>query len=746
MSFNSFFSKCHTKKATMTGLSRQSRQTMTSPICMDEYSRTTPYFHYDFVTNGYNLTEMIQQDPLTEISTSPADLSIYHTTMTGIDMTNTTTSLSIPQNGQYLTFPQNNFSYQFDIYVDNKDDIINETRRLHYEHELQYRYVQTDTGFGIKQNYHSESAYHTRTRHYYDVNGSDNLRKGDRLVNKYQCHATHGLPLIERTGKHTITINALHDYINPDGLKKRRTQFIWDDYIQYELNNYDIDANVPYDISDPFFTLTMRGSGSGLSTYMLQAIRFYDKVIPTDEFMIPFVSQDKFTKCYTTLADTFVRVNSTITQTLLKFLNVDGYTYSANTVIDGVLDLHRLDLNPLYFEFEMYVPPLTTTLFHFGNFVTARPTNNIDFSLYTGLFWGAVNRQYCVRIGDYTHIFGNVSDPDNRTKWAVYLTLDSAKFYHDNYLQTTVLKTDHPYFWDYQNPSVAGQGFINRVNSFSSGDTEIGYIMKMGHTNISQSYPSSGLEQSQADITLHYDFKTGSAEELLTNDPNLTMLPFNPATTLGIVPHPDQAGRQVIFLDQQENEGGYYLQSYSKGLGIPNGIISQMPTANFSIQVRSYLINPPNTLNDDLYDTRIQILNWRQNILSGATTSLGTSWSYLYINGKHNDIYHQIKIDNTLKSDNPDNTESFDTHTTGYKCLTIVFDTTNGVARSYHNGHLMTTSILEGDFSGGLLDPNVSALIVSTVGGSFYGGEYSRQYVESIKVFNRVLTQPETYY
>ena len=495
MSFNSFFSKCHTKNGTMTGTVQQSRQTMTSAVCLDstiQSTSTTPYFHFNFVTNGYNLTELIRMNPSTAISTAPADLSSLHTAMKGIDMTNTNTSISIPQNGQYLTFPKNNFSYQIDIDVENNDDIINETRRIKYSQDIQYRFVSGNTptiGYGIKQNYNSQSTYPTRTRAFY-FDGNTSVSSADRKQFRYPCIATHGLPQIERSGNHTITVNVLHDYIDDDGNEFRRTQFIWDDVVM-ETFNYPSNTDTIYDMDDPFFTFSMRGAGSGLSTYMLQAIRVYDKVIPAEELMIAFVSQDNFKKCYTTLSDTFAQVNTSVTYTLLKFLNVDGYTYSGNTVVDGLIDLHKLDVNPLYFEFQMYVPPLTTTMFHFGNFVTAQPTNNVDFSLHTGLFWGAVNRQYCLRIGDYTHTFGSVSDPDNRTTWAVYLTLDDCKFYHDNLLRATVLKIDHPYFWDYMNISVAGQGFINRVNALSTGDTEIENIMKMGHTNLSQSYPQA---------------------------------------------------------------------------------------------------------------------------------------------------------------------------------------------------------------------------------------------------------------
>jgi hypothetical protein len=496
--FSSFFGKCHNPQPTMLGKPRQSKQTMTSRVCLDSSTQstsgTTPYFKYDFLTNGYNLNELIRMDPLTAISTAPADLSSLHTAMKGINMTNTDTSISIPQNGQYLTFPKNNFSYQIDIDVENNDDIINETRRLKYEHDIQYRYVSGNSptiGYGVKQNYNSQSSYPTRTRAFY-FDGNTSLSSADRQQFRYPCIATHGLPQIERTGKHVITVNVLHDYIDDDGNEFRRTQFIWDDVVM-ETFNYPSNTDTIYDATDPFFTLAMRGAGSGLSTYTLQAIRVYDKIIPTEELMIPFVSQDNFTKCYTTLSDTFVQVNSTVDATLLKFLNVDGYIFSTNTVIDGLLDLHKLDVNPLYFEFQMYVPPLTTTMFHFGNFVSAQPTNNVDFSLHTGLFWGTVNRQYCLRIGDYEHTFSSVSDPDNRTTWSVYLTLDDCKFYHDNLLRATVLKIDHPYFWDYMNISVAGQGFINRVTVESTGDTEIENVMKMAHTNLSQYYPQAPL-------------------------------------------------------------------------------------------------------------------------------------------------------------------------------------------------------------------------------------------------------------
>ena len=493
--FSTFFGKCHNPQPTMLGKPRQSKQTMTSRVCLDSTiqstSVTTPYFHYDFLTNTYNLNELIRMDPLTAISTAPADLSSLHTAMKGINMTNTNTSISIPQNGQYLTFPKNNFSYQIDIDVENNDDIINETRRMKYEHDIQYRYVSGSPtiGYGVKQNYNSQASYPTRTRAFY-FNGSTSLSSSDKQQNRYPCVATHGLPQIERTGKHVITVNVLHDYIDEFGNTYRKTEFIWDDVVM-ETFSYSSDTDTIFDATDPFFTFSMRNAGSGLSTCMLQAIRVYDKIIPNEELMVPFVSQDNFTKCYTTLSDTFVQKNTSVTYTLLKFLNVDGYTYTGNTVVDGLLDLHKLDVNPLYFEFQMYVPPLTTTMFHFGNFVSAQPSNNVDFSLHTGIFWGAVNRQYCLRIGDYTHTFSSVSDPDNRTTWSVYLTLDDCKFYHDNLLRATVLKIDHPYFWDYMNISVAGQGFINRVTAESTGDTEIVNIMKMAHTNLSQYYPQA---------------------------------------------------------------------------------------------------------------------------------------------------------------------------------------------------------------------------------------------------------------
>lgn len=747
MSFNSFFSKCHTKTPTMTGVSHQSRQTMTSAICRDEIddSPATPFYFYNFLTSTLNLDEMIRGG--TSIDTSLSTLNALFLPNQGIDMSSYSSSINIPYDPvQYPLFPTNNISYQIDIYVDNRDDNTTFTQRLKYATEFQYLFQSFAVGWSMKQNYNQGSDYGHRTRFYFNTDGSIGLNREDDQFYRTPVLTTHGIPSLERTGHHTLTINLLHDYMD-NGVASRKSEVLWDDVVINQWINSSTTI-LDYTIIRPFFIFNMSLLGGGLSQCILKAFRFYDRVIPSNELFIPFVSVDNYKKCYTNLSDNFTLVNATTTSTRLIFENTDGYTYVSRTKNNNVLDLHNLDENPLYFEFQMFSQVKTTTLFHFGNFVSAQPTTNIDFSLYTGLFWGAINRQYCLRIGDYTHIFGNVEDPQNITTWALYLTLDSCKFYHNNRLQTTVLNTDHPYFWVNLNSSLAGQGFLNRVNLDSTGNVIIEHVMKMSHVNLSQSYPSTGLEVSQSDLVMHYDFTLNSPNELIHNEPYLTMQPFggSAGSPMGFMTHPDQAGKYSVYLDQES------LTPFARGFELANGIITEMPTANYSIQFRFYLFNPENTVGqnwtNDLWDTRTQFTQWRQSYgVNNTVTPTGQSYYYYYHNGRSNNMYFQLLIDNVMSAQTYNDNVSYDTHTTGYKCITLVFDTLNNEARSYNNGILIAQQYLAGDFALGLIDQNVSALRINTVGGGLAVDQApSSQYFESIKVFNRVLTQPETYY
>jgi hypothetical protein len=792
---------------------------VTLPIT-EKPSLPPPILLYDFRDDTLNLQERKTNDP--EIAAQSTS-SLTHVGGSGIDLNNSGTIQAL-QTTTFETFPTSEFSVQYDLFVSSGLlSVGGRSAKLALYMGFLYKYPLRS--FAQAYNTSDENGILWRL---YAHNTAGNLaysQEGQRRISTLHSYTTHGLPILERNGNHTVTLICGETFIDDAGFAKRRVQIIFDDELQ-ETITFDPTYVFQYSGDENLFDIRVnRNSANTDSVYYLQQLRFYDRVLTTEERYPSFIPETNYQICYTNLHNNSFQIAGGTSSAQSLLFDVDGYTYPTNAQFP-----YDLTTNNIFHQFDMLTQDGITTMYHIYNFVTARSSNTVNYTdaSFIGIFWGVSgNREYTLKIGDYTQKLGSITNAEVLTTWAIYLTLDYCKFYHDGFLKQTINRTDHPVFWNEIDYSLGGQGFINTVLT-GSGRTEIFHIMKMatddlqiketlqvpfapilsfdsnnaleltfswsmipsdytvqetrlqllntagGWDDVAIDYSNSysflytvtsygghsfRLTQILTDystfitspitvnvvepnVVMKYDFTRRnsdgsikeSTDELITGEAELAMIGNN--NPLGFITHPNDSSKQALYLDRTNTDEF----TYSSLVCIPNGVIAQMPTANFSIQTRYYFL--ADGVGDD-YDMRLKI-NYYSATLGGGVSA--NSNFYVWFNGKNDRFQSVIVMDgvqSVLYNDDTRPISSWDLHTTGNKCVTLSFDTANGFIYIYNNGILLWEHSLPGDFAMGIMGSQMSALYINEMSVSNDPEPGGKTYLESIKVFNRVLSTIE---
>lgn len=225
---------------------------------------------------------------------------------------------------------------------------------------------------------------------------------------------------------------------------------------------------------------------------------------------------------------------------------------------------------------------------------------------------------------------------------------------------------------------------------------------------------------------LAYDFSNGSVDDTVIGGTDSQLKSTISGRGLGFVTHPVKPDQLALYVDRDVADDSNFTSDFK----IPN-TCTRVPSRNFSIQIRFYFVA------DGVGDDFDMMFTLRYHIGSNSHFDF-------YFNGQDNVLFRKVQIDQqVLVSANLTWQSDWDLHTTGHKCLTYVIDTTQAELRVYNNGILIEAITGVDDFTPGVVDSTQHPIIITNSVVSNDEPPGGKVYIESLKVFDGVLTGTE---